>query len=118
MGVLLIGVSTICGATNSTIKRFHVAPAGPKPVALAVTRAFAPAPTLRKASSPTTGALPKKLTALSAVAFSNAYHPMDVTLAGMVIEVSAVASANEVEPIEVTPCGISTETNLVAPVNE
>ena len=76
---------------RTIVRPFHVVPS-PKPVAAKPMFATASVPTLRKASVPTVVcALPSKVTEVSAVALSNAYSPIEVTLFGMIIEVRALA---------------------------
>ena len=86
-----VSVGRVVSPALTIVRPFHVVPS-PKPVAAKPMFATASVPTLRKASVPTVvGALPSKVTEVSAVASWNAYSPIEVTLFGMVIEVSEVA---------------------------
>ena len=82
--------------------------------------ATASVPTLRKASVPTVdGALPSKVTEVSAVASWNAEMPIEVSTlsTSKVNGVSAVAPANAASPIEVTLFGMVIEGSGVVRVN-
>ena len=102
---------------RTIVRPFHVVPP-PKPVAAEPMFATAPE-TLLKAVPLAVGALPSKVTEVSAVALSNAYSPIEVTLFGMIIEVRALAFRNAYLPIEVStlPASKVIEFSAVAPLN-
>ena len=107
----------IAPARTLILRLFQSCPLAGKPVMLKLSRvmcALAPKPTSPKAPPPTVGAVPKKLTLISDVAPLKAKSPMDVTLAGMLMEVRAVASWKELGPIDSTPSGMETEDSEVA----